>query len=178
MPMVTYDMISCAKCSFPFDCRILGFSSGLGPPVIVCPVCKSLIHTDRQEWDDFSENQRQKYLGYTIFYTVAVGLMGGFASEIAHHCWVYGIEKNGIFFDVLLPASLLWAGTAIAIQIYRVHCSLQRYSHHRYRPYTGGLFFNCQVDLQFKVCIVLVALVLGGLGLSKLKIMSGGSFHP
>lgn len=176
--MITYHMISCAKCNCLFDWRVLGISSKLGPPVVVCLNCKSLIHTDRHEWDDFSENQRIGFLGYSAFYTVAVGLMGGFASEMAHHCWVYGIEKNGIFFDVMFPASLLWAGAVIALQIYRVHCSCQRYAGHRYRPYIGRLFFNCQVNLQIKVCTALVFLVMGGWGLSKLKMMVGGTFHP
>src|SRR5690348_11486184 len=69
--------LKCRRCERPFEVRMFGLYSGLGPSVIECSFCGKEIDTGRLEWADMSAFTRVYFMVISLLYVGMFALIGG-----------------------------------------------------------------------------------------------------
>lgn len=144
----------CPKCGADIDTRLYGLSSGLGPPTIRCGKCGQLIETRRRELSQMGPLGWLWLLLSSAIFAVGGGMLGGMSMAITRSFWVPGNWPDKLDFSKFFQDILIWGGAMLAIQIYRGICSLLRKPG---EPFPGT-YWNLQLDIQGKVCVLLIVI--------------------
>jgi Bacterial PH domain len=166
-----FDMIYCVKCKNTLEVRMLGLTSGLGPPAIACRKCGTVTELGRKEWKAFGTSDRIKFLAVSIVEIVGLGLTGGIAGGFSYPMkgvpWAdRSIQNPGLYAGLVLFAVL-----GVALQLYRVAASRKRTLSIPVAPFQQS-WLDLQTDVQLKVVFVVFAVALVGGTLSSFASMN------
>jgi hypothetical protein len=153
---------NCPTCGTGLDVHVMGMSSNLGPPVVICHRCKQTVSCERLEWDDMARRTKVFYAVVSIVYTAAVGLLGGMAVQVTATLFREGSMRFPSWSEcwsdpVFWTGAVIYGTLTVLLQIYRVKCSRRRSTTKPGEPFKG-LVFNLQRYMQAKV-LVLVLIV-------------------
>ncbi len=155
-------MITCPRCRVPFDVRIMGLTSNLGPSKIVCRGCQLIITTDRKEWGNMSTSERNKFILLSGLYTLAVTGMGTMLTFCGYG-FLIG-QKVGTDFPIPFIACTItfWLIFVVLIQRIRVSISEERLSKTRGLPMKLP-YLNLNFNQQIYFCFYMsIPLIIGG----------------
>jgi hypothetical protein len=147
------------------DLSLLGLSTFLGPPVVLCHWCGHPVETERLEWRQFRRWAKVWFLGVSLLYVILGGLLGGLSFDLTYELsrqgegparWRFGETS-------FIAGCVFWAVLVIVIQAYRVHCSLIRSRLKGVAPLKGS-FFSVQLGLHTKALLLLILPPLVGWG--------------
>jgi hypothetical protein len=162
-----YEMLSCPNCKHPLDVHLLGISSGLGPPRVVCR-CGTPITTERKEWAALRRFERLKFVGVSLAYVLVTAFFGAVSAASAARFLAQGpgdtvnVRGPGSF-EGMLVTGLLVAG----LQGLRIRLSKKRSPEGQVVPFRAAMG-NLALGLQVKVAIRIFALPLSALLVSLL----------
>jgi hypothetical protein len=144
----------CPTCKADIDTRFYGLSSCLGPPTIRCGGCGQLIKTKRRELTQMGPVGFLWLILSSVIFALGGGILGSISMAISRSFWVPGTWPNKVDFSKFYQDTLIWGGLMLAIQIYRGIRSLLRKPG---EPFPGT-YWNLQIDVQGKVCVLLVGI--------------------
>lgn len=147
----------CPSCGKTIDTRLYGLSSGLGPPTILCGGCGQLIKTKRREVAQMGPLRLLWLLLSSALFVLGIGILGGLSMAITRSFWIPGRWPDKIDFSDFSQDGLFWGALMVALQIYRVIRSLLRSAD---KPFAGS-YWNLQLDMQGKVCVILTVIPVG-----------------
>ncbi len=130
----------CPNCGAIVNDRPAGICSCLGPPRYRCSDCGLLYESGRLEWADMTWKRKAWYVGVSLFYTGAIGAMGGVSIASAVHSLRKGPWENDIPVGTLEQGlgTLVCAVLIGALQIGRVFRSLEQSREREHRKMELG----------------------------------------
>jgi hypothetical protein len=153
-------MLSCPNCKHPLDVHLLGISSGLGPPRVLCR-CGTAIGTERKEWATFRGIERLKYVGVSLAYVLVTAFFGAVSAASAVQFLTQGPRDYTV--NVRGPGSvegMVVTGLLVAgLQGLRIRLSKRRSPKGQGVPFRAAIG-NLALGLQVKVAILIFALPL------------------
>jgi hypothetical protein len=151
--MFTFQFFRCPKCHKYLFFRIMKYfelikgNSGLGPSMISCSTCGTIIPTGNVEWPNMTV-QLKIYLWFiTMVYVFILGLFLSLATlGIAET--VLGIEQNTLLTAAnVLSISIIVGMPFILLQCLRIESSKKRTRENTNEPYTAS-FFDLNTNFQ------------------------------
>ncbi len=155
--MTTMRCPSCQKTLRMFVSKMLflPFSSNLGPPLVECDQCGTIIDSGLKEWPMMSALAKARYYFVTLLYGAIFGMIIGiFLNEDFLRGGHSGLPDS--FWITWIAVVLL----TFLFQFLRTIVSSRRYEHIQQEVYRTG-FFSFRTNMQMAVWIVLFLTVFG-----------------
>ena len=151
--------IMCEKCTSAVDINFFGFTSLLGPPLVVCHWCGGIVATGRQEWRELSTRGKLWFFGVSLIYVVIVGLMGAISFDAAAQYMQDREWRESFRFSqpTFWLGLALWAIFVVFLQIFRIFCSRRRTRAEEHKPLERSIR-SAQIGMQVK-CLLLLVLI-------------------
>ncbi len=155
-----YNLITCPGCQEGIDTHVLGFCTGLGPPLLTRK-CRCIIESGRREWVDFQSKDRIRFILTTAAYAVVAAFWGGINT-----CVWFDFESKDTYEQILInPAflfgAIIWVIFVAALQRYRISRSLERKpTVLREAIPVRVSFWNIDFNLQVKFSLLFILILL------------------
>ena len=162
--MIWYFYILCPYCENFIDGGV-SFTSGLGPPTIICNKCNSAVSTDRSEWLEMKGDKKLKYVIYSLVVMLLAVFFGGLGADFLSSLWLMGPDEfldKEIFTDqTALPGAVCGVLILLVLQVFRPLNSIKRQKRFGSHPVRLP-FWNLSIALQFKLSFAYVLLLFSG----------------
>lgn len=160
--MLHVEEMACPACGHAVEYRVWGLHSGLGPPLVVCPVCNHTLPTKRKEWAQFARKDQGRFLLVSLLGIILAGWWGsGLASLFFSDPRApFGSAKfqNDLFSPIGWAFALLVAG----VQRYRIHLSQRHATSVPHRPKPFDLRMGVQIKyLMFLIVSTVIIAAIG-----------------
>jgi hypothetical protein len=146
---------SCPKCNDCYSFSIYDLSTGLGPALAQCRLCKAQFQSGKTEWAKLPRYDKALFWILTLLYTVTIGAFSGVMSFCIIQSIRYGNTKYWPSLETEGTSTLLFicilgiAALIFSLQIYRIRQSLIR-TQKRFPTPILTAFSNLEFGLQMK----------------------------
>ena len=173
--MVHLTINKCPSCERPYDLQLFGLSSRIGPPQVICPKCKNLFQTRRQEWPLITGRARLRAILMTLVFSLLGALAGGNCLFAGFERWRGNANPSSLpFSDPEFQACAIAAGLfTLSVQIGRMVSSSHRHASYPNQPMPDQQFaWNFNFSSHSKLLLIFLLFFL--VGWAKMRLSGNG----